>query len=85
MVNLNDIAKIRLTDVKTNGKAIVEATVENVYALDVLQAEGRAEYFLAFVAKENGEVVSADRWEVVKAGDGKLETWTIKFTCSPAN
>lgn len=81
-MNLSDIKQIRLTDVKTNGKAIVEATVENVYALDVLQAEYRAEKFLALVAKDSGEVVSTDRWEVVKAGDGNLETWTIKFTAS---
>lgn len=81
-MNLSDIKQIRLTDVKTNGKAIVGATVENVYALDVLQAEYRAEKFLALVAKDNGEVVSTDRWEVVKAGDGNLETWTIKFTAS---
>lgn len=84
-MKLEDISQIRVTDVKTYGNAVIEATVENIYALDVLQAEYRAETFLAFVAKENGEVVSADRWGVVKAGDGKLETWTIKFTCSPAN
>lgn len=81
-MNLSDIKQIRLTNIKTEGKAIVEATVENVYALDVLQAEYRAEKFLALVAKDNGEVVSADRWEVLKAGDGNLETWTIKFTAS---
>lgn len=81
-MNLSDIKQIRLTNIKTEGKAIVEATVENVYALDVLQAEYRAEKFLALVAKDNGEVVSTDRWEVLKAGDGNLETWTIKFTAS---
>jgi hypothetical protein len=81
-MNLNDIKTIAATNVKTYGNAIIEATIENVYAVEVLQAEGRAEIFLNKLAAENGQVVSTDRWELVKAGDGKLETWTIKFTCS---
>jgi hypothetical protein len=81
-MNLNDIKTIEATNVKTYGNAIIEATIENVYAVEVLQAEGRAEISLNKLAAENGQVVSTDRWELVKAGDGMLETWTIKFTCS---
>lgn len=78
-MNLSDIKSLAVSNVKTEGKAIVEATVENVYATNVLQAEGRAEKFLDMVARDNGEVVSADRWEVVKRGDGMAETWSIRF------
>jgi hypothetical protein len=78
-VKLEDIAQIRVTDIITEGTEIVEATVENIYANDVLQAEYRAETFLNFVAGENGETVRADRWEIVKTGNGMAETWTIKF------
>ncbi|UDL16724.1 hypothetical protein SEA_ATUIN_31 [Arthrobacter phage Atuin] len=81
-MNLSDIAQMAVTNVKTEGKAIVEATVTGVYATDVLQAEGRAEYFLADVAKANGEVVSADRWELVQKGDGMAKTWSVRFFCS---
>lgn len=81
-MNPSDIKQITVTDVKLFGNAIIEATVSNIYALDTLQAEYRAEVALAAVAKENGQVASCDRWEGLKAGDGKLETWTIKFTCS---
>lgn len=81
-MNLSDIKQINVTDVWSEGNAIIEATVENIYALDVLQAEYRAEKAVQGHAKANGQVVSADRWEVVKAGDGNLETWTIKFTAS---
>lgn len=68
-----------LTDIATEGKAITGATVNDVQGSDVLQAEYRAETFLAFVAKENGEVVSADRWEIVERTGN---TYTIKFTSS---
>jgi hypothetical protein len=78
-MNLNDIKTIAATNVKVEGKAIVEATIENVYALDTLQAEYRAEVFLSKLAESNGQVNSCDRWELVEAGDGKLKTWTIKF------
>ena len=81
-MNLSDIKELAVSDIKTEGNAIVEATVLNVYANDVLQAEYRAEKFLAMVAKDNGEVVSTDRWETVKAGDGMAETWTIRFFAS---
>lgn len=78
-MNINDIKSIRVTDIVTEGTEIVEATVENIYAMDVLQAEYRAETFLNTVASDNGETVKADRWLTVKTGDGQLETWTIRF------
>ncbi len=68
-----------LTNIKTNGNAVTEATVNDVQATDTLQAEYRAEKFLASVAKENGEVVSCDRWEFVECIG---TTYIIKFTCS---
>lgn len=81
-MKLEDIKALTLTNVKTEGKAIVEAHVEGVYAVEILQAEGRAEKFLDMVAKDNGEVVSCDRWECLKKGDGMAETWTIRFFCA---
>jgi hypothetical protein len=84
-VKIEDIKTITATNVKVEGKAIVEATIENVYALDVLQAEYRAEVFLSDLADSNEQVNSCDRWELVKAGDGKLETWTVRFFAAPAN
>lgn len=84
-MKLEDIKTITATNVKVEGKAIVEATIENVYALDVLQAEYRAEVFLSNVADDNKQVNSCDRWELVKAGDGKDGTWTIRFFAAPAN
>lgn len=81
-MNVEDIKTIAATDLKVEGKAVVGATIENVYALDVLQAEYRAEMFLRGLAVENGQVVSCDRWDLVKAGDGNAETWTIRFFAS---
>jgi hypothetical protein len=78
-MKLEDIAKIRVTDIATEGDEIIEATVENIYANDVLQAEYRAETLLNMVASDNGETVKADHWLTVKQGDGMAETWTIKF------
>jgi len=82
-MNANDLKTIEATDIQTEGNAIVAATVSNVYALDVLQAEYRAERFLSKVATDHGQVNSCDRWELVEAGDGALKTWTIKFTSTP--
>lgn len=79
MAKLEDLKTITATNIKLEGKAVVEATIENVYALDTLQAEYRAEVFLSKLAESMGQVNSCDRWELVKAGDGKLDTWTIKF------
>lgn len=78
-MNINDIKTIAATDIQTNGTEITEATIENIYAMDVLQAEYRAETFLASVAEANGQTVKADHWLELKTGDGMLETWTIKF------
>lgn len=78
-MNINDLKTITATDVKIEGNEIIEATIENVYAHEVLQAEGRAEIFLYAEAERNGQTVKADRWLEVKVGDGMLETWTIKF------
>ena len=78
-MKLEDIKQIRIIDIAVEGTEIIEATVENIYANDVLQAEYLAETYLAFVAKESGETVKADHWLTVKTGDGMAETWTIKF------
>lgn len=78
-MNLSDIKTIAATNVKVEGKAVIEGTVENVYGVDLLQAEYRAEVFLSKLAADNGQVNSCDRWELVKAGDGMLETWTFRF------
>jgi hypothetical protein len=78
-MNLSAIKTITATEIEIEGTEIIEATIENVYAMDVLQAEYRAETFLASVAESNGQTVKADRWLTVKAGDGMAETWTIKF------
>jgi hypothetical protein len=78
-MKLEDIAQIRVTDIVTEGSEIVEATVENIYAHDVLQAEYRAETLLNMVASDNGETVKADRWLTVQQGDGMTKTWTIRF------
>lgn len=78
-MKLSDIKQIRVTDLKLEGNEIIEATVENVYATEVLQAEGRAEIFLYAEAERNGQTVKADRWHELKTGDGMAETWSIRF------
>lgn len=78
-MNLEDYNKINVTGLKIEGVAIVEATVENVYALNSLQAEYRAEKHLCDVAEDAGQVVSIERWEVIQVGDGQSKPWTVKF------
>lgn len=65
-----------VTHIVTAGKSIQSATVHNVEATDILQAELKAERFLNYIAKESGEVVSTDRWELVEAIGNR---YTIKF------
>jgi len=65
-----------ISNIKVEGKAIVDATITNVPGTDGIQAEYYAENFLATVAADSNEVVSCALWSALeRTGD----RWVIRF------
>lgn len=68
-----------ISDVVRIANSVQGATVTEVFATNVLQAEFKAEKALDRFAEGKGMVNSCDRWELVER-TGNL--YTIKFSCS---